>query len=246
MGGSEKGSGWQLGAIVNKIEIINPRISLINYIDNPPNPTSNKLLAIADSGANIHPEKQATPTMAPVITENDMKARLPDGITMESTHIATLQLPGISKQARQIHILLKMQTSPLISLGFLCDDGFTITLDKQEMSIKKNGEEIIKGTRKKKTGTWEVNLGTQQSENIVHNILAQTSKLELAQYLHAGLFSPTAASLLKAIKQGFLKTWPGLTKKTHQETPWKIKEYNDGKPEHEKTRATTNERKTSW
>ena len=47
----------------------------------------------------------------------------------------------------------------------------------------------------------------------MNNILAQTSKPELDQYLHAALFSPTTASLLKAIKQGFLKTWPGLIEK---------------------------------
>ena len=60
---------------------------------------------------------------------------------------------------------------------------------------------------------WEVTLGPQQSENVVNNILAQTSKPELAQYLHAVLFSLTAISLLKAIKQGFLKKWTGLTEK---------------------------------
>ena len=42
---------------------------------------------------------------------------------------------------------------------------------------------------------------------------AQTSKPELVKYLHAEIFSPTTAILLKAIKQGFLKTWPGLTEK---------------------------------
>ena len=78
------------------------------------------------------------------------------------------------------------------------------------MSIQKNGEEIIKGTRNNKTEMWEVPLGPQQSENVVNNILAQTSRPELSQYLHAVLFSPTKATLLKAIKQGFLKTWPGL------------------------------------
>ena len=91
---------------------------------------------------------------------------------MESTHIATHQLPGISKQARQIHIFPKIQTAPLISLGILCDDGFTIILYKQEISIHDNGEEIIKGTRNKKTVMWEVPRGTQQSENVVNNILA--------------------------------------------------------------------------
>ena len=81
------------------------------------------------------------------------------------------------------------------------------------MSIHKNGEEIIKGIRNKKKGMWEVPLGPQQSENVVNKILAQTSKPELANYLHAALFSPTTASLLGAIKQGLLNTCPGITEK---------------------------------
>ena len=95
----------------------------------------------------------------------------------------------------------------------LCDGGCTITLDKQDISIQKNGEETFKGNRNKKTEIWEVSLGTKQSENVVHNILAQTSKPELSQYLHAALLRPTIESLLKEIKIVFLKTWPGLTEK---------------------------------
>ena len=60
---------------------------------------------------------------------------------------------------------------------------------------------------------WEVPLMPHQSENVVNNILAQTSKTELSQYLHAALFRPPAESIVKATKQGFLKTWPGLTEK---------------------------------
>ena len=92
-----------------------------------------------------------------------MKARIPDGIIIDSTYIATLQLLVLSNQEIQIHIFPKMQTAPLISLGVLCDDRCTITLDKQKISIEKNGEEIIKSTRNKKTGMWEVPLGPQQS-----------------------------------------------------------------------------------
>ena len=69
MGGNEKVCEWRIGEIVNKIENSNPKISLINYIDTPPNPTSNNMLEIADSDANIHLSKQATPTMAPVMME---------------------------------------------------------------------------------------------------------------------------------------------------------------------------------
>ena len=76
--------------------------------------------------------------MAPVIISNEIIERLPDRSTMDSSHIVTLHLPGISKQARHIHILPQMKTAPLISLGVLSDDGFTITLDKQDMSVQEN------------------------------------------------------------------------------------------------------------
>ena len=107
----------------NKIKISNPKISLMNHINTPTNPTSTNMIAIADSGANIHLARQGTPTISPVMMENEMKARLPNVSTMESTHIATLQIPGLSRIARQIHIFPKMQTSTLISLEVLCDDG---------------------------------------------------------------------------------------------------------------------------
>ena len=132
---------------MNKIEIINPKISLINCINTTPIPTSNNMLEITDSGENIHLSKQATTIIAPVTISNEMTERIPDGITMESSNIATLQISGLSKQARQIYIFPKMKTAPFISLGVLCDDGCTITLDKQEISVQKNGQEIIKGTR---------------------------------------------------------------------------------------------------
>ena len=106
-----------------------------------------------------------------------------------------------------------MKTDSLISLGVLCDYGCTLTLDKHELPVKNNGQEIIKGTSTKKTGMWEVPLDTQKPAAVINNILAQISKSELAQYLHTSLFSPNTESLAKAIKQGFLKTWTGLTKK---------------------------------
>ena len=89
----------------------NPIISLIIYIDTLPNPNINNILAIADSGANIHLSKQAVLTM--------------DHVVM------ALQLPGLSKQVRRIHIYPKIKIYSLISLGVLYDDGCTITLDKQ-------------------------------------------------------------------------------------------------------------------
>ena len=63
-----------------------------------------------------------------------------------------------------------MKTAPVISLGVLCDNGCTITLYKRYISVPKSGQEIIKGTKKKQIGIWEVPLETQQSEAVANKI----------------------------------------------------------------------------
>ena len=73
--------------------------------------------------------------MSPVIISNAMTSIMTDGIIMESSHIATLQIPGIIKQAGHIHIYPKIKKSPLISLGVLCDYGCIITLEKQDKPV---------------------------------------------------------------------------------------------------------------
>ena len=113
---------------MDKIQISTPKISLINNIGIPPISPRNYTLAIVESGSNIPLSNKATPRMSPVIIQNNMIERLPHGSTIESSHVATLQLPGITRKSRQVHIYPKMITAPIISLGVLCEDGCTITL----------------------------------------------------------------------------------------------------------------------
>ena len=89
---------------------------------------------------------------------------------------------------------------------------------------------------------WGISLQTQQSEAVTNNIMDQTTKSELAQYLHAVLFSLTTSILLKAIKQGLLKTWTGLTENLIKKHLGKIKEQNIVTPAHEKTKTQINQR----
>ena len=55
---------------MNKIKISNPKIILIDFLESPPNSTSNNMLEISDSGANIHLEKQGTTTIVPIMISN--------------------------------------------------------------------------------------------------------------------------------------------------------------------------------
>ena len=99
---------------MNKIKILTPKISLINNIGTPSNSPRHYKLEIADSGANIHISNEATPTMDPVIIPTNITLRLIDGNTMELSHAMTLQIPGITKKTRQIHIFPKIRTVSLI------------------------------------------------------------------------------------------------------------------------------------
>ena len=101
--------------------------------------------------------------------------------------------------------------------------------------------------RHKKPEKWnlEMSMETQKSESVTNNIMAQTSKPKLVLYLHAALLHPTKESLLKSIKQGFLMTWPDLTKIIINRHIWKIKEHDNGTPVHEKKRPEINQSKTS-
>jgi hypothetical protein len=64
------------------------------------------------------------------------------------------------------------------------------------------------------TGVWCINL----RKEIQHNTIVSSNNLyelrntgALVNYLHEAMFIPTKAALLKALKQGQLATWPGLT-----------------------------------
>ena len=80
--------------------------------------------------------------------------------TMESMHVVTLPLPGMSKESMQIHILSAIMTDPLISLGVLCDYRSTIKLDKHTMTVHSNGQKIQTGHRNKQKN----NVGSSTTE----------------------------------------------------------------------------------
>jgi hypothetical protein len=64
------------------------------------------------------------------------------------------------------------------------------------------------------TGLWRINLRKEIQHNTVastHNVYELLNTGALVNYLHKGMFSPTKAALFKAVKQGHLATWPGLT-----------------------------------
>ena len=82
------------------------------------------------------------------------------------------------------------------------------------MGLFKDFKYILTGNRNSTDGLWDIPLTrpkhlTTQKLNVI--IPKKQNLTSLLQYLYASLFSLTKTTLLQAIRNGNLATWPGLT-----------------------------------
>jgi hypothetical protein len=110
-----------------------------------------------------------------------------------------------------------MANHSLLSVGQLCNEGYTVTLKNSSVTICDSQEfQILSRARELDTGLWRKNLRkeNQQPQQLVANKVYELSNTgSLVNYLHKALFSPTKSALLQAVKNGHLIMWPGLMEK---------------------------------
>jgi hypothetical protein len=110
-----------------------------------------------------------------------------------------------------------MANHSLLSVGQLCNEGYTITFKNDSVTICDSQEfQILSGARDLDTGLWRINLrkeNQQPQQAVENNIYELRNTGALVNYLHKALFSPTKSALLQAVKNGHLITLPGLTEK---------------------------------
>ena len=119
------------------------------------------------------------------------------------------------------HIIPGLHKQSLVSMVTLCNAGCKIEVDAIRCVIKYRGKEIIKCRKCTQTGLWLLPLSndaieehdTCENENVEIALSAYhtSSQAELAQYHHQSLWSPPVSTLIKAIKNHHLDTFPGLT-----------------------------------
>jgi hypothetical protein len=123
---------------------------------------------------------------------------------MESTHTSALDITELNKAASIEIFFPVMATHSLLSVGQLCNEGYTVTFRIDSVT----------GARDLDTGLWWINLrkGNQQHpQEVANNVYELHNTEALVNYLHKAIFSPTKSTLLQAVKNGHLITWPGLT-----------------------------------
>jgi hypothetical protein len=81
-----------------------------------------------------------------VKSQNTLTVRLPNGATMESSHAAALDIPDLNKVASIVHVFPGMANHSLLSVGQLCNGGYTVTFRIESVTICNSQElQILKG-----------------------------------------------------------------------------------------------------
>jgi hypothetical protein len=74
---------------------------------------------------------------------------------MESSHNAALDIPELEKAASIAHVFPGMANHSLLSVGQLCNKGFTVTFKNASVTICDSQEfQILSGARDLDTGLW--------------------------------------------------------------------------------------------
>jgi hypothetical protein len=110
-----------------------------------------------------------------------------------------------------------MASHYLISVGQLCNEGYTVTFKNASVTICDPQKlQILSGARDLDTRLWRINLmkeNQQLQQSVAKNVYELRNTGALVNYLHKALFSPTKSALFQAVKNGHLTTWPGLAEK---------------------------------
>ncbi len=128
--------------------------------------------------------------------------------------------------ARQTHILPALSPNSLLSVGTFADHGYVtifhegqkgVTIhDHNDITITSKRPAILQGCRDQNR-LWRVHLAEPTSilrhpaEHCINNVYDLPSTAHSIRYLHAALGFPTKNTLLAAIRNGKLTTFPGLT-----------------------------------
>jgi hypothetical protein len=146
---------------------------------------------------------------------NHLRVWLPNGATIDSTHTSSLGIPELSEAPSVAHVYPSMNNNSLLSVGQLHNEGYSVTFKIDGVTIFKSiGKEILKVNIYLDTLLWHINLRKDIPHNPIaaeNNVYELRNTRALVNYLHKALFSPTKSALIKAIKQGHLTTWPGIT-----------------------------------
>ena len=195
--------------------------------------------AILDSGATSHllvstaPMSNIQPSMTP------LAVKLPDSAHIKSTTTCILALPDLPAKLWEAHIIPGFSHHSLLSVVTSCNAGCNVKFTAISCYVKYWGKIVMKGAKCTKTGLCMVPLSkailqsptemqkiaykpmmfsstpVSASQERGYSIIKTSTLAELAIYHHQTLCLPPKSTLLKAIANFQLKSFPGAFATIH-------------------------------
>jgi hypothetical protein len=125
---------------------------------------------------------------------------------MQSTHLAQLPFAQLPKRAKMAHLFPDIK-QPLLSIGQFCDVGCEAVFDAKTVTITRNQQTILSGTRNYQ-GLWTIPIPRPMAT--ANFTIHDANTRQCMKFLHLSLFSPTKSTLLKAIANDHFVGWPAL------------------------------------
>ena len=173
-----------------------------------------------DSGASQHYLKTSHNNLLIDRTiKNGPSVKLPNNQSLQVTEQGNLNLhKNLPYEASCAYILPNLLNKSLLSVGQLCDYNCTVPFDKYFCDIRHKNKLILQGKRNFNDGLYDVPLpshnnlhsSNSNNDNLQINYVTKhdKTKLEMAQLLHAALFSPCMKTLQQATYNGNLISCP--------------------------------------
>ena len=122
----------------------------------------------------------------------------PDRKTMTTTYTSLIDLSHLPMIVRKVHIFPDLSNKTLLSLGHLCDNGYSIQLTVTNIHTihHKDSSLSLKGIQDKETGMWLINLKptitqpTDTSNRHINNVYERSKQNNIVQCLCRSAYSP--------------------------------------------------------
>ena len=191
--------------------------------------------AILDYGASSHFLISNAPGQNKEIATTPLHITLSNSVTVQSSHTANIALPQLPPMARIARIVPGLSSHSLIPVVKLCNAGCQAKITDITCKVHYRGKAVMQCSKCTTIGLWMIPLTNDTAQETMtpnapadditaqaHHMHQTSTNGETVQFYQQSLFSLPHATLLNAIKNHQLDTFPGLVPSLLKQLPQSI------------------------
>jgi hypothetical protein len=202
--------------------------AVANHSNAENTPPKTITMGISDSGATGYFLQDDAPvTNTKQVALNPITITLPDGNKIQSSHTCNLDIPWLPDAIMASHIVPQLSHTSLLATRKFCDNGCKVTFTKTMCKVTIDGTTVLEGPRDHQTKLWHLPINPTDTRTPIPpnrlekhptthramNAYTLPTKQQALKYMHQILFCPPIPTLIAAIENDQLRTFPHLTVK---------------------------------